>query len=142
ERNRDMVAAAKERELLGRLYSKGTEWDRANQNNPDALALAQQLSEDALLTAATNIHAGAQACKQQAAGSKDPAKLAQCKEMYKTSAELYEKYLAAYPNSKRSYEFSLFYADALYYSEQHDRAIAAYINLRDSVLDNPSQSEP
>ena len=52
ERNRDLVAAAKERELLGRLYAKGTDWYRANQNNPDALAAAQQLSEDALLFSA------------------------------------------------------------------------------------------
>ena len=141
ERDRNLVQAAKERELLGRLYSKGTAWFAQNQNNPDAIAAAQQLSEDALLTAATNIHSGAQACRAQADQSKDAAKLAECKEMYKTSAELYEKYLAAYPNSKRAYEFNLYYADALYYSEQFDRAIAAYTTVRDSVLDNRFQKD-
>jgi len=141
ERDRNMVQAAKERELLGRLYVKGTDWYRANQNNPDALAAAQQLSEDALLTAATNIHAGAQACRAQADQSKNPAQAAQCEEMYKTSAELYEKYLNAYPNSKRAYEYSLYYADALFYSQQYERAIAAYTTVRDSVLDNRFQRD-
>jgi cellulose synthase operon protein C len=141
ERDRNMVAAAKERELLGRLYVKGTDWHRENRNNPDALAAAQQLSEDALLSAATNVHAAAQACRSSAVEAKDPAKLAECKPLYQTSAELYEKYLNAYPNAKRAYEFSIFHADALYYSEQYDRAIAAYTTVRDSVLDNRFQRE-
>jgi hypothetical protein len=141
ERDRNMVAAAKEREMLGRMYVKGTDWYRANQNNPDALAAAQQLSEDALLSAATNVHAAAQACRSQALEAKQPAKLVECKPLYQTSAELYEKYLNAYPNSKRAYEFSIFYADALYYSDQYDKAIAAYTNVRDSVLDNRFQRE-
>ena len=50
------------------------------------------------------------------AGRRIRPSMAQCQEMYRTSAELYEKYLAAYPNSKRAYEYSLYYADALYYS--------------------------
>ena len=72
ERDRNMVAAAKEREMLGRMYVKGTDWYKANQNNPDALAAAQQLSEDALLNAATNVHAAAQACRAQADRGQGP----------------------------------------------------------------------
>ena len=65
------------------------------------------------------MHAGAQACKTKwQENQKDTKKLDECKKLYATSAELYEKYLAAYPNSKRSYEFAAFYADALYYSGQ------------------------
>jgi cellulose synthase operon protein C len=145
ERDRNMVAAAKERELLGRLYVKGTDWYRENRNNPDALLAAQQLSEDALLNAATNVHAAAQACRSRAVEAKElpkvAAAMAECKPLYQTSADLYEKYLTAYPNAKRAYEFSIFHADALYYSEQFDRAIAAYTAVRDSVLDNRFQRD-
>jgi tetratricopeptide (TPR) repeat protein len=141
ERDRNMVQAAKERELLGRLYVKGTDWYRANQNNPDALAAAQQLSGGRPADRGHQHPRGAQACRAQADQSKNPAQQAQCEEMYKTSAELYEKYLNAYPNSKRAYEYSLYYADALFYSQQYERAIAAYTTVRDSVLDNRFQRD-
>ena len=49
ERDRNMVQAAKERELLGRNYSKGSDWYNANRDNAEALAVGQQLAEDALL---------------------------------------------------------------------------------------------
>ena len=119
EKDRNLVAAAKERENLGRSYTKGSDWYQHNKDNPEALAVARQLAEDALLTAATNVHAAAQACKTKWLETpKDTKKLEECKKLYGTSAELYEKFLAAYPNSKRSYEFAAFYADALYYSGQ------------------------
>jgi tetratricopeptide (TPR) repeat protein len=142
EKNRSLVTAAKEREVLGRLYAKGGDWYQHNKDNPEALAVAAQLSEDALLTAATNVHAAAQACKTKwQENQKDTAKLAECKTMYAAAADLYEKYLAVYPNSKRSYEFSAFYADTLYYSGQLEKAIVAYQNVRDSQLDNKYQED-
>jgi len=139
ERERNMVAAAKEREALGRNYTKGTEWYEANKTNAEAIAVAEQLSEDALLAAATGVHAAAQACKARVDAGQ--ATIDQCKEMYATAADLYEKYLAAYPGSKRAYEFSAFYADALYYSGQIDKAIVAYTAVRDSELDNKYQED-
>ena len=142
ERDRNLIAAAKEREALGRNYTKGSPWYKKNKDNPEALAVAQQLAEDALLTAATNVHAGAQACKTKwQENQKDLKKLDECKLLYRTAAELYEKYLAAYPNSKRSYEFSAFFADALYYSGQLPQAITAYQNVRDSQMDNRYQED-
>jgi tetratricopeptide (TPR) repeat protein len=142
EKDRNLVAAAKERETLGRSYTKGSDWYQHNRDNPEALAVARQLAEDALLTAATNVHAAAQACKTKwQENQKDTKKLEECKKLYATSAELYEKFLAAYPNSKRSYEFSAFYADALYYSGQLRQAITAYKNVRDSQLDNRYQED-
>jgi cellulose synthase operon protein C len=142
EKDRNLVAAAKEREALGRNYTKGSDWYQHNRDNPDALAAAQELAEDALLTAATNVHAGAQACKTKwQENQKDTAKLEECKKLYATAADLYQKYLAAYPNSKRVYEFSAFYADALYYSGQLPQAIAAYQVVRDSILDNKYQED-
>jgi len=139
ERDRNLIAAAKERETLGRNYSKGSEWYKQNVNNPEALAAAAQLAEDALLTAATNVHAAAQACRAKA--QDDSAKLAECQATYRTAAELYEKYLNAYPNSKRAYEFSAFYADALYYGGQTEQAIRAYMVVRDSNVDNKYQKD-
>jgi cellulose synthase operon protein C len=142
EKDRNLVTAAKEREMLGRQYTKGGDWYQHNKDNPEALAVAQQLAEDALLTAATNVHAAAQACKNKwQENQKDLKKLEECKLMYKTAAELYEKYLAVYPNSKRSYEFSAFFADTLYYSGQLPQAIIAYQNVRDSQLDNKYQED-
>jgi tetratricopeptide (TPR) repeat protein len=142
ERDRNLIAASKEREALGRNYTKGSAWYEKNKDNPEALAAAQQLAEDALLTAATNVHAGAQACKNKwQENQKDLKKLEECRTLYRTAAELYEKYLAAYPKSKRSYEFSAFYADALYYSGQLPQAINAYQAVRDSQLDNRYQED-
>jgi len=142
EKDRNLVQAAKERELLGRQYSKGGDWYQHNKDNPEALAVAQQLAEDALLTAATNVHAAAQACKNKwQENQKDLKKLEDCKLMYATAAELYEKYLAVYPNSKKSYEFSAFLADTLYYSGQLEKSITAYQNVRDSQLDNRYQED-
>jgi tetratricopeptide (TPR) repeat protein len=142
EKNRALVTAAREREVLGRLYAKGGDWYQHNKDNPEALAVAAQLSEDALLTAATNVHAAAQACKGKwQENQKDTKKLEECKQMYAAAADLYEKYLAVYPNSKRSYEFSAFYADTLYYSGQLEKSILAYQNVRDSQLDNKYQED-
>ena len=142
ERDRNLIAAAKEREALGRNYTKGTVWYEKNKDNPEALAVARELAEDALLTAATNVHAAAQACKAKwQENPRDVGKLDECKALYRTAAELYEKYLAAYPNSKRNYEFSAFYADALYYSGQLAQAIVAYQAVRDSQMDNRYQED-
>ncbi|HZL17683.1 MAG TPA: tetratricopeptide repeat protein [Polyangia bacterium] len=142
EKDRNLAAAAVAREALGRNYTKGSDWYNHNRDNPDALAAAQELAEDALLTAATNVHAAAQACKTKwLENQKDTAKLESCKKQYASAAELYERYLTVYPNSKRVYEFSAFYADALYYSGQIEAAIAAYKVVRDSVLDNRYQED-
>ena len=142
ERDRNLLAAAKEREMLGRNYSKGSDWYRQNTNNPEALAAAAQLAEDALLTAATNVHAAAQACRSKAQETaSDLKKAEECQQTYRTAAELYEKYLAAYPNSKRAYEFSAFYADALYYGGKVQESIPAYITVRDSNIDNKYQKD-
>jgi len=139
ERARNLVAAAKERETLGRTYSKGSDWYKANHDNPEALAVAAQLAEDALLSAATSVHAAAQACKAKNQG--DKTKLEECLQTYQTAAELYEKYLTAYPTSKRTYEFSYFYADALYYGGKVQESIPAYMTVRDSNLDNKYQQD-
>jgi tetratricopeptide (TPR) repeat protein len=142
ERDRNLIAASKEREMLGRNYSKGSDWYRQNVNNPEALAVAAQLAEDALLTAATNVHAAAQACRAKAQETpSDLKKRDECQLTYRTAAELYERYLAAYPNSKRAYEFSAFYADALYYGGKVQEAIPAYIAVRDSNTDNKYQKD-
>ncbi len=142
ERGRNMIAAAKERELLGRNYSKGSDWYKHNKENAEALAVAAQLAEDALLVAATSVHAAAQSCKGRWQQNKsDQRLLEECLQTYRTASELYEKYLAAYPTSKRAYEFGYFYADALYYGGKVAESIPAYIVVRDSNLDNKYQQD-
>jgi len=141
ERDRNLEAAAHEREILGRTYSKGSAWYQQNANDPEALAAAAQLAEDALLTAATNVHAAAQACRAKAQEAGDTAQAVECQGTYRTAAELYEKYLAAYPTSKRAYEFSAFYADALYYGGRVEESIPAYTQVRDSNVDNKYQKD-
>ncbi|MFN7131944.1 MAG: sigma-70 domain-containing protein, partial [Myxococcales bacterium] len=52
----------------------------------DQQVLEEQLAENALLTAATNVHMGAQACKGQAGNG--TAKAAECRQMYRTAQSL------------------------------------------------------
>ena len=142
ERNRNLDAAATERERLGTLYGPGSEWYEHNKDEPEATQLADRLAEEALLMSATNVHAQAQGCRAQSADNPgDNAKADECLGLYASAADLYERYLSTYPNSKRAYEFSAFYADTLFYSRQFEKAIAAYTDVRGSDLDNKYQED-
>ncbi len=142
EKDRNMAAASKEREILGRTYQKGSEWYKANRADPDALALGIELAEQALQAAAQNVHIIAQACKDKWRESpSDLKKLQECQKLYGDAAELYKNYLTVYPNSKSTYEFSESYADTLYYADRLPEAIVAYTAVRDSSLDNKYQEE-
>jgi len=79
----------KEREVLGRTTARAA-MVQSQPRQPEALAVAAQLAEDALLSAATSVHAAAQACKAKNQG--DKTKLEECLQTYRTAAELYEKY--------------------------------------------------
>ena len=143
EKDRNLVAAAKERERWAATTPRAATGTSTTSDNPDALAVAQQLAEDALLTAATNVHAAAQACK---------TKWQENQKRHGQARRVQEALRARRPSSTRStwpptrtrsavYEFSAFYADALYYSGQLPQAIAAYKIVRDSILDNRYQED-
>ena len=104
----------------GRSYTKGSDWYQHNKDNPEALAVARQLAEDALLTAATNVHAAAQACKTQVAGEPEghARSWRSARSCTRPAPSSTRSSWPRIPNSKRSYEFAAFYADALYYSGQ------------------------
>ena len=61
--------------------------------------------------------------------------------MYRTSAELYEKYLAAYPNSKRVLRVLRLLRRRPLLLGPVPQAIAAYQNVRDSLMDNRYQED-
>ena len=68
EKDRNLVPPPRSARSWAASTRKGSDWYQHNKDNPEALAVARQLAEDALLTAATNVHSAAQACKTQVAG--------------------------------------------------------------------------
>ena len=114
------MAAAKEREALGRNYTKGSDWYQHNKDNPEALAVARAAGRGRAADGGDQRPRRRAGLQDQVAGEPEghARSSRSARSSTRTAAELYEKYLAAYPNSKRSYEFSAFYADALYYSGQ------------------------
>ncbi len=130
-RDPDGVLAA--REALATNYLRGTKWFYANESKPDVLDEAMKLVEEALVAAAVERHARAQALR--AAG--DPA----AAEEYARAAVAYESYLGRYPDSVNSYQYRYDYAESLFYSGQFKKAAAAYVEVRDSSIDNRLQAD-
>src|SRR5262249_44792999 len=72
ERQRDFGNALKEREVLARNYTKGSEWYKKNRDNKEAIDKAQDLAENALVQVAVNHHKAAQDLKKLALAAKKP----------------------------------------------------------------------
>jgi tetratricopeptide (TPR) repeat protein len=143
ERQRDFDNALKEREALAHNYLQGSDWYKHNRDNKEAIDTASELAELALVSAAVNHHKAAQELRKQAAAAKkpDPKILDRIASEYRLAADAYEKYLAAYPHSKNTYEYSFSYAEALYYSGRFVDAAKQYEKVRDSNLDNKYAEE-
>jgi len=122
---KDNEAASRERMLLVKNYSEGSEWFKRNKDDPEAKANANSLIEKALYTAALYIH-------QQAQFYKNAGKQEQAIEYFKKAADAYAEYLKMFKNSKEAYEMNYYYADALYYSLRFLDAAREYENVRDS----------
>src|SRR5262249_10167596 len=129
------------REALVRNFSKGTEWYKRNRDNPDALNTARDLAENSLLAAAIFHHKAAQTLKSQFAATHDAKLPSRIKSEYGVAGDLYAKYLERFPNSKNSYEYGYYYAEALYYSERFGDAADQYRKIRDSRMDNRFQED-
>ena len=134
ERQRNTEMAAKENDILGQSYLSGKEWYRRNQNNPEVLAVARQLTEGGMLSAAVNSHTAAQTCRTRHRKSKAVVDET-CRMMYSATVARYEQYLAAFPESERAEGLRMFFAEALHYSGQDERASAVYTSVRDSDVD-------
>ena len=65
ERSREFDKAIREREEFTRRFGKGTEWERRNQNNPQALKKARVYDEQALIQAAVFHHKAGQEIRKR-----------------------------------------------------------------------------
>ena len=140
ERSRNPEMAGLALELLGTNYAPGTEWHHKNRSNTEALTVAKELSGEALLRAATTVHASAQECRRQG-GEENRTALLECKRRYNAAARLYEKNQAGSPNSTHTRKYRSYYADALFYGGRYAEAGAVYSQVRDSSADRRSRED-
>lgn len=117
---------------LASRYSPGTEWYAANVANSEAQRAADDLVETALRQKALYHQAHAQELKTQARLTDNPALLVEAEREYEAAAASYAEYLKQYPTGPYAYEMTFFWAEALYYSHQYDRAAARYEVVRDT----------
>ncbi len=122
-----------ERANLARAYGEGSEWFEANSHDPEALAKAEELAEDALIQAAQYHHSRAQQLKAQAQGGDAAAEDEAIRE-YRLAAVAYDNYLRRYPKSENAYTLNFLYAECLYYSFRFPEAADQYAKVRDSKL--------
>ncbi len=145
ERQRSFEKAMGERENFSKLFGKGSEWEKRNQNNPKALKKAREYDEQALIQAAVFHHnAGRELRKKMLVTQKTALKLSlakRAKQEYMIAAKAYERYLERFPNTKNSYELRMGYANCLYFSSRYLEAATAYEGVRDSNLDDRYRQE-
>lgn len=141
ERQRKFDDAIREREEFTRLFGKGTEWERRNRNNPEALKKAREYDEQALIQAAVFHHKAGQDLKKRGLAMADGALLQRAAAEYALAAQAYSKYLERFPRTKNSYEIRYSYASCLFYSEKFEEAAVAFAEVRDSNLDDRYREE-
>lgn len=126
-------------------YGPDSEWAKINKDHPQTVMKVGDAAEDALIRTALQHHQTAQSYKSQAQTKTKPEEreewYAAAKEQYNLAAESYLKYLELYPNSPDSYEMGYNLAEALFWSEQYERAAEYYLQVRDSQLDNTYQKD-
>ncbi len=129
ERNRDFEKAAEARHVMASNYVSGGTWYEKHKDSDKAIKAATTLVEKALYTAALFHH-------KQAQSYKSDNKLELATAEYGKAAEAYGTYLNRFPHDRQRYELTYFWAEALYYSLQFDKAAPAYEDVRDSNEDN------
>ncbi len=134
ERDRKMDESYAEAERLATAYAPGSAWYKEHQNEPDALAAADELAEKSLYRTALYHHQQAQTFKKE--GKYDQAAVA-----FQVAARAYGAYLERFPRTKSSYEMRYYYAECLYFSFQFALAAKNYEEVRDSRLDDKFRTE-
>jgi cellulose synthase operon protein C len=129
ERDRRLAESFAEAERLATQYAPGSAWYKQHQDNPEALASADELAEKSLYAAATFHH-------QQALAFKKEGQLEKVLLAYQVAARAYGAYLERFPRTKSSYEMRFYYAECLYNSFQFVLAAENYESVRDSRLDD------
>jgi len=125
ERDRNFDQAAVEREILNENYKEGSAWYVHNQDNPEAVKLAENLTQKALYTAAYFYH-------EQAQKYEESQEYELAFTSYGKAANIYQDYLDRFPHDKLVYELTYNYAESLYYSQRFAEAIPKYQWVRDA----------
>ena len=132
--------AIQARALLGN-YVEGSTWWNANVDHPIEQRRAEQLAEEAVVSAAVYHHQEAQRMRRLGVQDQDPELIRKAQEEYGLAAKGYRAYIQTYPNSPQAYELQYNLADALFWSENYDEAAREYAVVRDSNLDDKYLSE-
>ncbi|HVZ33244.1 MAG TPA: tetratricopeptide repeat protein, partial [Polyangiaceae bacterium] len=136
QQDQAMVARA----ALGN-YVEGSTWWNANVDHPLEQRQAEQLAEEAVVSAAVYHHQEAQRLRRLGVQDQDPELIKRAQEEYGLAAKGYRGYIQTYPNSPQAYELQYNLADALFWSENYDEAAREYAAVRDSNLDDKYLSE-
>lgn len=140
QRNNQEDQAIAARALLGN-YVEGSTWWNANVDHPLEQRQAEQLAEQAVVSAAVYHHQEAQRLRRLGVQDQDPELIRSAQEQYGLAAKGYRAYIQTYPNSPQAYELQYNLADALFWSENYDEAAREYAVVRDSNLDDKYLSE-
>lgn len=139
-RNQEMEAAIAWRARLGD-FAEGSQWWNDNVEHPTEQREAEQLAENALIGTALYYHQQAQELRRRCVAEQNLDLCAQAQENYRAAAQGYRGYLDRYPNNPQAYDLRYNLADALYWSEEYEKAATEYAAVRDSNLDNKHLSE-
>jgi len=126
----DTLAADAERRRLLAAVAEGSAWYRANAADARAVATARKLAEETLFALARNQYRQVAAAAESAAKSAAPAN-AKLAELRRDTIGLYERFLAAYPESKHAYEAELQLAETLQYAERFEEAARRFLAVRE-----------
>ncbi|MDB4975203.1 MAG: domain protein putative component of TonB system [Myxococcaceae bacterium] len=140
QRANQQEQAIQARALLG-SYIEGSAWWNANMDHPLEQRNAEQLAEEAVVSAAVYHHQEAQRLRKLGVQDQDPELIGRAQQEYGLAAQGYRAYIQTYPNRPEAYELQYNLADALFWSENYDEAAREYAVVRDSNLDDKYLSE-
>ena len=128
KRGADEAAAA-----LATRYGPGTAWYVANEKDRAAMDNQRRISERMLYAAARNMHSAATSARQKylAAGTDDAEAKQAYLDLYARTVQLYQSFIAQFPESEQVYAFTFGLAEALYFSERYLDAVEHYRWVRD-----------
>ncbi len=111
----DADASSLARVQLTEQYGPNSKWNKANQDNPEALSKANHYILQSLEWVAISYHT-------KAIRTNDPND-------FLLAAERYKEYLDTYPFAKNAYDLNFWLAECLFYGRKWEAAIAQYRSL-------------
>lgn len=111
----DADASSFARVRLTEQYGPKSAWNKANQDNPDALSKASDYILNSLEWVAISYHT-------RAIRTNDPND-------FLLAAERYKEYLDTYPFAKNAYDLNFWLAECLFYGQRWEAAITQYRSL-------------